>query len=153
MAQALSRRTQTWEPIQQLQREMDRVMQRFFGEMPETSAQNGLTAWMPRVDIEEDDKQFIIKADLPGVDPKDVEISVLDDALVLRGQKKEQREEKKQNYHRIERFEGEFYREIPLPRGIDAEKIQAKTTNGVLTVTVPKKAEAQPKKISVQPGK
>jgi HSP20 family protein len=139
--------------FQQLQREMDQLMQRFFGEADGGTGRTDLVAWAPRVDVEEDDKQFVVKADLPGVDPKDVEVSVVENALVLRGQKKEEREEKKKNYHRVERFEGQFYREIPLPRGIDADKVQAKSANGVVTVTIPKKAEAQPKKIAVQAEK
>jgi HSP20 family protein len=137
--------------FQQLQREMDQLMQRFFNEAEGGTGRTDLVAWAPRVDVEEDDKQFVVKADLPGVDPKDVEVSVVENALVLRGQKKEEREKK--NYHRVERFEGQFYREIPLPRGIEADKIQAKSANGVVTVTIPKKAEAQPKKIAVQAEK
>jgi HSP20 family protein len=131
---------------------MDQVLQRFFGEGSDDGNGNGLTAWAPRVDVEEDDKQYVVRADLPGVDPKDVEITVADNALVIRGQSKQEREEKK-NFHRVERFVGQFYREIPLPREIDADKIQATTANGVLTITIPKKAEAQPKKITVQPEK
>jgi HSP20 family protein len=132
---------------------MDQVLQRFFGEGSDGGNGNGLTAWAPRVDVEEDDKQYVVRADLPGVDPKDVEITVADNALVIRGQSKQEREEKDKNYHRIERIVGQFYREIPLPREIDADKIRATTANGVLTVTIPKKAEAQPKKITVQPEK
>jgi HSP20 family protein len=147
------RRGGLMEPFQQLQREMDQLMQRFFGETEGVAGRTDLVAWAPRVDVEEDDKQFVVKADVPGVDPKDVEVSVVENALVLRGQKKEEREEKKKNYHRVERFEGQFYREIPLPRGIEADKIQAKSANGVVTVTIPKKAEAQPKKITVQAEK
>jgi HSP20 family protein len=139
--------------FQQFQREMDQVMQRFFGEAEGGAGRTDLVAWAPRVDVEEDDKQFIVKADVPGVDPKDVEVSVIENALVLRGQKKEEREEKKKNYHRVERFEGQFYRVIPLPLGIEADNIQAKSANGVVTVTIPKKAEAQPKKITVQAEK
>lgn len=74
---------------------------------------------------------------------------MVDGALVLRGQKKEEREEKKKNYHLVERFDGQFYREIPLQRGIEADKVQARSANGVVTVTIPKKAEAQPRKIMV----
>lgn len=144
------RRTERWEPFRQLQQEMDQVMQRFFGEAPEGAAQAGQQVWTPRVDVEEDDKAYVVKADLPGVDPKDVEISVVDNALVLRGHKTEERKEQKKNYHRVERFEGEFYREIPLPRGIDLDRIEARDAKGVVTVTIPKKAEAQPKKIAVQ---
>jgi HSP20 family protein len=139
--------------FQQLQREMDQLMRRFFGDAELSSGQTNLIAWSPQVDVEEDDKQFVIKADLPGVDPKDLEVSVIENSLILRGHKKEEREEKKKNYHRVERFEGQFYREIPLPRGIDADQIQAKCANGVVTVTVPKKAESQPKKITVQAEK
>jgi HSP20 family protein len=119
----------------------------------EGSGETGGPVWAPRVDVEEDEKQYVVKADLPGVSPKDVEIQVADNMLILRGQKKEEREEKKKDYHRVERFEGQFYREIALPRGIDADKIQAKSADGVLTITIPKKAEAQPKKIAVQAEK
>jgi HSP20 family protein len=145
------RRTELVEPVRQFHREMDQILQRMFGDGADAPAQTGLAA--PRVDIEEDAKQFVIKADLPSVDPKDVEISVVENALVIRGQKKEEREEKQKNYHRVERFETEFYREIPLPSGIDGDKIQAKSANGVLTVTIPKKTEAQPKKIEVKAEK
>ncbi len=138
--------------FQQLQREMDQLMQRFFGEAEGGAGRTDLVAWAPRVDVEEDDKQFVVKADLPGVDPKDVEVSVVEKVLVLRGQKKEE-QEKKKNYHRVVRFEGQFYREILLPRGIEADKIQAKRANGVVAVTISKKAEAQPKKIAVQAEK
>lgn len=150
MTLALLRRMERADPVRELQREMGQVLQQFFGNGSEGAAQNGLTAWAPRVDIEEDDKQFVVKADLPGVEPKDVEISVADGALILRGHKKAEREEKKKNYHRVERFEGQFYREIPLPSGIDADKTNATTAKGVLTVTVPKKPDSQPKKITVQ---
>lgn len=82
------------EPLQQLQREMNQLMQSVLGEAGNGTAQAGPAAWAPRIDIEEDDKQYVVKADLPGVDPKDVEVSVVENALVLRGQKKEEREEK-----------------------------------------------------------
>lgn len=139
--------------FQQFQREMDQLMQRYFGDSEETSGRAGLTAWRPRVDVEEDDKQYVVKADLPGVDAKDIEVSAVENTLVIRGQKKEEREEKKKNYRRLERFEGHFHREIPFALGIDPEKIQARSTNGVLTITIPKLTQAQPKKINVQPEK
>jgi HSP20 family protein len=137
-------------PFQQFQREMDQLMHRFFSDVDQEGNSKQLTSWTPRVDVEEDDKQFLVKADIPGVDPKDVDISIQDNSLVLRGHKKEEKEEKKKNYHRVERFEGQFYREIGLPRGIDADKIQAKSANGVVTISIPKKAEAQPKKVAIQ---
>lgn len=140
-------------PFQQFHREMDQLMQRFFSDFDQGTASSSMASWTPRVDVEEDDKQYIVKADLPGVDPKDVDISVTENSLVVRGHKKEEKEEKKKNYHRVERFEGQFYREIPLARGIDAEKIQAKSANGTVTVTIPKVAQAQTKKVAIQAEK
>jgi HSP20 family protein len=132
-------------------REMEGLMEKFFGD----EAGNGMLAaaksWAPRVDVEETDKEILVKADLPGVDPKAVEISVENGTLVVRGEKKEEKEEKKKNYHRVERFAGSFYRAIPLPPGTDADKMTATSTNGVVTITIPKKPEAQPKKITVTP--
>ncbi|HMP16055.1 MAG TPA: Hsp20/alpha crystallin family protein [Gemmatales bacterium] len=125
-------------------------MQRFFGDADLETTSKQMASWTPRVDVEEDDKQYLVKVDLPGVDPKEVDISVHENALVIRGQRKEEKEEKKKNYHRVERFTGEFYREIALPRGIDAEKIQAKSANGVISITIPKKAESQPKRVAIQ---
>jgi HSP20 family protein len=107
--------------------------------------------WSPRVDVEETDKEIVVKADLPGVDPKDVDIQIQDNVLMLRGGKEEKKEEKKKNYHRIERFSGQFYRAIGLPAGADADKVTATTANGTVTVTIPKKAEAQPKKVAIKP--
>jgi HSP20 family protein len=135
--------------LEPLRQEMEELFQRFL----EPLGGNGhrtLPAWAPRVDIAETDKEVVVKADLPGVDAKDVEISVADAALVLRGEKKEEKEEKKKNYHRVERFLGQFYREIPLPAGADPERITAASAKGVITITIPKKPEVQPKKIPVK---
>lgn len=108
-------------------------------------------AWAPSVDVEETDKEIIVKADLPGVDSKDIDIQVVDNVLTVRGGKEEQKEEKKKNYHRVERFSGQFYRAIRLPAVADANKVAATSANGTVTITIPKKAEAQPKKIVIQP--
>jgi HSP20 family protein len=129
--------------------EMEDVFERFFGE-PLEEVGTAIKTWTPRVDVEETDKDMVVKADLPGVDAKDVEISVSNGSLILKGEKKEEREEKKKNYHSVERFVGKFYREIPLPTGTDADKIIATSTKGVITITIPKKPEAQPKKICVK---
>jgi HSP20 family protein len=127
--------------------EMEELFEKFFA--PEEGI-NGARAWAPRVDVEETDKEILVKADLPGVDPKDVEVTMAEGALILRGEKKEVKEEKKKSYHRIERFVGTFYRTIPLPAGADAEKITATSAKGVITVTIPKKVEALPKKVAVK---
>jgi HSP20 family protein len=128
---------------------MESVFERFFGE-PFGEIGTTVKTWTPRVDVEETDMEMLVKADLPGVDAKDVEISVADGSLILKGEKKEEREEKKKNYHSVERFVGKFYREIALPSGTDPDKIAATSSKGVITVTIPKKPEAQPKKVAVK---
>ncbi|HJZ55070.1 MAG TPA: Hsp20/alpha crystallin family protein [Gemmataceae bacterium] len=139
-----------WHPtlglLEPFRKEMEDMMERFFG----GEAGNRLAArtWAPRVDVEETDKEILVKADLPGVDPKAVEVSIENGVLTVRGEKKEER---KKNFHRVERFTGFFHRAVPLPPGIDAERVTASSSNGVVTVTIPKKAEAQPKKIAVTP--
>jgi HSP20 family protein len=130
-------------------REMEDLFDRFVGD--DTGNGQAVAAWAPRVDIEETDKEFQVKADLPGVDPKDVDVQVQDNVLTVRGSKEEKKEEKKKNFHRVERFSGQFYRAIALPAGADADKMTATSANGTITITVPKKAEVQPKKIAVQP--
>ncbi len=139
----------TGAPLEAFRQEMDEWTRRFFGgPLFETTAPQ---AWAPSVDVAETDKEVVVKADLPGVDPKDVDISVADGSLVLRGHKKEEREENGKNFRRMERFEGEFYRELPLPAGVDADKISATSSKGVVTITFPKKPAAQAKKVAVKP--
>jgi HSP20 family protein len=135
--------------FESFRREIDEL----FDRMVRSDGSDGqaMTAWAPQVDVEETEKEFLVKADLPGVDPKDVDIRVVDNVLTVRGGKEEKREEKKKNYHRMERFCGQLYRAIALPAGTDADKVNATSANGVITITIPKRAEAQPKKITVQP--
>ena len=127
--------------------EMEDLYDRFFRDGDGPAA----TAWAPRMDMEESERDIVVKADLPGVDPKDVDIQVVDNVLFLRGEKKEQKEERRKNYHRVERFAGQFYRAVALPAGVDTDRVNATSANGTITITIPKKPEAQPKKISVQP--
>jgi HSP20 family protein len=135
--------------LAQLHNEMDNLFHRFIGEPLEEFGQT-MKTWTPRVDIEETDKEILVKVDLPGVEPKDVDISVAEGSLIVKGEKKEEREDKKKNYHKIERFVGQFYRELPLPPAADPERITAAGAKGVITVIIPKKATAQPKKIAVK---
>jgi HSP20 family protein len=142
----------TWpakSPLESWRQELESMFERFGGELV---AGNGeaMKTWAPRVDVEETDKEMTVKADLPGVDPKDVEISVSGNTLTVRGEKKGAKEEKKKDYHRVERFEGKFYRQITLPTEADADKVSASSSKGVITITIPKKPELQPKKVAVK---
>jgi len=103
----------------------------------------------PSVDVSETDDAIEVKADLPGLDEKEVEVTLEDDALVIRGEKKQEREEKKRDYHLTERTYGEFQRVIPMPRGLDADKVKASFKKGVLHVTLPKTPEARQNRRSI----
>jgi HSP20 family protein len=129
---------------------MEQMMRQFFGEPFRDNGATAIESWSPHVDVEDTDKEVLVKADLPGVDPKNIDISVTGDVLAIRGEKKEEREEKNKNYQRIERFRGDFYREIPLPQGVDPDKITAASDKGVVTITIPKKPGVQPRKIAVK---
>jgi HSP20 family protein len=128
--------------------EMDDMFRRTFGPVAEVNGDK--FTWAPSVDVEETDKEIFVKADLPGVDPKDIDITIRDGVLFLRGEKKFEKEEKEKNYHRIERFGGTFYRSIPLPVGANESNVTATTCKGVVTIAIPKKPEVQPKKVTVQ---
>jgi HSP20 family protein len=136
-----------------LQREIDRLIDDFargnFGLL--TQAQANL---IPQIDVSETDKEIEITAELPGLERKDVEISVEDGTLTIRGEKKvetkEKEDDKNKSYHVSERSYGVFYRLVQLPAGVDPASIQATMSKGVLKVTIPKPAKAEPKKIEVK---
>jgi HSP20 family protein len=141
-------RHRSWESLEQFRREMEQLVHRVFGEAAGDRS-GSAPAWAPQVDLTEDEHAVVIKADLPGVDPASVEVTVHDGVLTLRGEKKEPPADDKAHRHTAERFRGAFYREIPLPPGADVERVHAASAHGVLTITIPKKAEAQPRKIPV----
>jgi HSP20 family protein len=102
------------------------------------------------VDVKETDTEIVVKAEIPGMDAKDINISVAGDLLTIKGEKKSEREEKEENYHLVERSYGAFSRSLALPAAVDLEKIEAKYDKGVLTVTCPKKEEIKPKAIEIK---
>ena len=123
---------------------------RFFdGLLGEAAENSPARAWAPAVDVEQNDKATVIRADLPGVDPEQVKISLDDRRLTLEGEREETREKTEGDAHWVERFSGLFRREIALGSTVDADGIEAKYKDGVLTITCPLKAEAQPRKIKV----
>lgn len=107
------------------------------------------SAWSPAVDIAEKDDHFLIEADVPGVDPKDIEISMENGVLTMRGERESEIKEEKGGYTRVERSHGSFYRRFSLPESADPDHITAKSSKGVLQITVGKKEVAKPKKITV----
>jgi HSP20 family protein len=105
--------------------------------------------WTPAVDIKEQDQQFVLKADIPGVDPKDIDITMEDGVLTIKGERKHESEEGANGYKRVERSYGTFYRRFSLPDTADADRVTAKGKHGVLEVVIPKHEKVQPRRIAV----
>ena len=140
-----------WKPFGELspfQTEMDRFWNRFFAEKP--FAKTFTEMWSPSVDISETKDNFVVKAELPGLEAKDVNVSISGDILTIKGEKKAEEEEKDEHYHRVERYSGSFQRVFHLSSGVKADKIEANFDKGVLKVTLPKVEEAKKKEIKVK---
>jgi HSP20 family protein len=143
-----------WRPfreVSRLRREMDRLWEDYFG--PGRRALQPLAeAWMPAIDVSESGDKVTVKVEVPGMDAKDIEISMVGDTLTIKGEKKVEKEEKDENYHMVERSYGSFVRALRMPAPVNAEKIEANYKNGVLTITCPKKEEVKPKAIEIKTG-
>lgn len=144
-----------WEPLRELstiQKDMDEFFRRVLGSLAPSSIfrREIRGEWYPSLDCYMKDNQFIVHADIPGVDPKNVEIAVTGNVLTIRGERKADFEEKKEGYLFHETSFGGFERMLTLPEGVDSDKIHATYRNGVLEVTMPAKAEALPRKIKVE---
>jgi HSP20 family protein len=137
-------RYEPWALVSRLQKDIDRL----FGAPLTTAADSG--AWLPPVDIHEEAEQFALHVDLPGVDPKAVEITADHGVLTIRGKREDARRESREGYRRVERITGEFQRRFSLPDSADAQHIKAKFVNGVLEVAIPKLAQVQPHRITVE---
>lgn len=132
--------------ISSLQNEMNRMMDRIFreGNLTETGM------WLPPIDLSETNDKITVKAEIPGIDSKDIDISIQENTLFLKGEKREEKEEKGKNYYRIERQYGSFSRSVVLPATVDTDKVTAECKNGVLEITLQKKEEVKPKQISIK---
>jgi len=106
--------------------------------------------WRPAVDIKEEENRFLIQADVPGVDPKDIEITMENGVLTIRGERSDETKKEGEGYTRVERVRGSFYRRFSLPDTADADHIEAQGKNGVLEVVIPKKEKAKPKRITIK---
>jgi HSP20 family protein len=127
-----------WDPFQDLWQVREEVNRLFDHTLNRYPALKGLRSWQPAVDMYEDDKEIIVKAEIPGVEPKDVDITVTADSISLKGELKEETERREDGYIRAERRFGQFYRTLPLPAEVKPEEAQATFKNGVLEVRMPK---------------
>ncbi len=141
-------------PFHSLHREIDRVFDEFTRAVPwgEETNGDGLQRFAPRIDMCETDDALEITVELPGVDEKDIDVTVTEDVMTIKGEKKSESEKKDKDYHMVERSYGMFQRSLALPYEVDADKVEAKFENGVLKVSMPKppEIEAKTKKIAVK---
>jgi HSP20 family protein len=128
-------RYEPWRLFDSLQREFD---------------SDNVIAWIPSVDVREEDSRFVVYADLPGVDRKDIEITAEKGVLTLRGERRSETKSDGKGFERVERVAGTFLRRFTLPETANADGISARHVNGVLEVTIPKHAQVQPKRVTVE---
>jgi len=139
-----------WRRLQQLQREMGSLFDPRLN-TDDDSASMATSDWVPAVDIKEEDNRFLIIADVPGVEPNDIEVHMENGVLSIKGERREEHKEEKEGYKRIERTYGNFHRRFNLPDTADAEGITAKSRNGSLEISIPKREElTQTRRITVE---
>ncbi|MFH1943643.1 MAG: Hsp20/alpha crystallin family protein [bacterium] len=131
-----------------IQDEMNRIFNAFFTRSPE-KAEEGSLLWTPLVDIVETDEEITVMAEIPGMRKEDVKISIQDNILTLKGEKKQEKESNKKNSHRMERSYGVFEKSFSLPSSIQTDKVKASYKDGILTIHLPKAQEAKPKEIDI----
>lgn len=140
-------RYEPWTFVNRLQRDLDRLLGSNAGLGDEPAS---VTAdWLPAVDIKEEAEGFVIHADVPGVDPKDIDVTLEKGVLTIRGQRKVDAREERDGYRRVERVSGQFFRRFSLPEAAAQDGVEAKYSNGVLEVRIPKQPQVQPRRIKV----
>ena len=138
-----------WDPFREVVTMQNRLNSLFRDMNNETDSPLSTAAFVPAVDIYEDDKKVVLKLEVPGIEEKDLDVRVEDHTLTVKGERKFEKEEKEENFHRIERRYGSFYRAFTLPSTVDTEHVQAKYNAGVRKLELLKKPEAQPKQIKI----
>ena len=146
----LIKRSSAERSLGRLRSEIDDLFERFFGDWPFGELWSAQTGIFPPIDVADQEDRVVVKAELPGVSADDIDLSVLDNTLTISGEKKQEKEEKHDGYYHAERRYGAFHRTVQLPASVDAEKVEAKFRDGVLTVTLPKDERARPKKIELK---
>ena len=144
---SLIRYNNPWNLLNNLQRELHNPE---YNRLSDDDASVATAKWAPSVDISEDEKAFTLLADIPGVEPKDIDISMEKGVLTIKGERQSENVEEKENYRRVERESGQFYRRFTLPDSADADKIEAKSEHGVLKITIPKQEVAVSRRIEVK---
>ena len=141
-------RYEPWTLMNRLHREIDQI----FGDSFATPAASGeaSVAWVPSVDVHEEPERFVVHADLPGVEAKDIHVTTEDGMLTLRGERRFEKRASEKGFERLERVSGAFLRRFTLPDNALAEQIQARHLNGVLEITIPKRRLAEPKRVQVE---
>jgi len=133
--------------MDELRRGMDRMFGRFFGDWPSIEPASG--AWTPIVDLSETSDRLIVRAEVPGMSSDDIQISLVGNTLNIKGEKMQRKEEKEENFYRVERSYGSFSRSIPLPCEIQYDKVDAKYKDGVLTIDMPKIEPSKTKEVKI----
>src|SRR5712671_261480 len=141
-----------WEPFRGATTLQDQVNRLFNDVLERKGEESSLTAWAPSVDIYETEHELVVKADLPDVNPQDLDIRVENNILTIRGERKFENKVNEENYLRVERSYGSFSRSFSLANSVNSEAIKADYQNGVLTLSIPKREEAKPKQIKVNVG-
>src|SRR5580693_940301 len=141
-----------WEPFRGAATLQEQVNRLFGNVLEHASEESSLSAWAPAVDIYETEHELVVKADLPDVDPKDLDIRVENNLLTIRGERKFEKKVSEENYLRVERSYGSFARSFTLANTVNSEAIKAEYQNGVLTLSIPKREESKPKQIKVNVG-
>lgn len=146
-----------WDPARELdafQSDMNRLFDSFFSRRESAPGSGyGSRRWIPAMDLLETEDHLVLRADLPGVGRDDIEIEVKEGVLTVSGERRAQHEQKREGYHRVERSFGRFSRSLELPKGVEADHIEAAFEDGVLEVRMPKPAERKPTRIEIQGGK
>ena len=138
-----------WDPFRDIMTLRDKMNRLFDDTVKGEESDMFGSTWAPSVDIYETENELVLNAEIPGINQEDIEVKIEDNTLTLRGERKFEEETKEENYHRIERSYGSFFRSFSLPHYIDQEKINAEHDNGVLRIHMPKKPELKPRSIRV----
>ena len=125
---------------------LDDLITNFWGTRP----QNAVEGWKPDLDLKETPEAYILKVEIPGIDPDDIDIQVSQDSLQIRGERREEEKREGENWHVVERSYGSFFRTIDFPSNVQSDAVEAETEDGILTLTIPKSTDRQPKKITVK---